>query len=101
VVEKPVVGAVAVHRSQNSASPVRRAGESVISSPSPWSCDFAHENAADKGKSIASASSVRTDGYLATNAHVVARPRTSTSCCRMAARSSGESRTDAMKDIAS
>ena len=73
VVEKPViqkvaVGPVAELRLDSSS------GQGVIAIAKSVAPAIARlENAAEKGKSIASAILMRTDGYLVTNAHVVAQ----------------------------
>jgi serine protease Do len=64
VVEKPVIERVAVR-------PVAAVGPNTVAkSVSPAIARI--ENAADRGKTVASAILMRTDGYLVTNAHVVA-----------------------------
>ena len=72
VVEKPVVERVAV-RPVAELSLASSSGRGVIAIAKSVAPAIARvESIADQGKTIASAILVRTDGYLATNAHVVA-----------------------------
>jgi S1-C subfamily serine protease len=72
VVEKPVVERVAV-RPVAELSLASTSGQGVIAIAKSVAPTIARiESTADGGKTIASAILVRTDGYLATNAHVVA-----------------------------
>jgi S1-C subfamily serine protease len=72
VVEKPVVERVAV-RPVAELNLAGASGQGVIAIAKSVAPAIARiESAAEKGKTVASAILVRTDGYLATNAHVVA-----------------------------